>query len=112
MRPATTLAGLTGIFLLSLAAAPMVGLAYFPRTDPSQFVVNLKAATGTRLENTEALVQKVEAIIREEVPTNELGVVVANIGVTPGFSSMYTPNSAQHTAFVQASLKPEHKIGS
>jgi multidrug efflux pump subunit AcrB len=25
---------------------------------------------------------------------------------------MYTPNSAQHTAFVQASLKPQHKIGS
>jgi multidrug efflux pump subunit AcrB len=90
----------------------MLGVAYFPRTDPSQFVINLKAPTGTRLENTQEYVKKVEDIIRQEVSTQELGVVVANIGVTPGFSSMYTPNSAQHTAFVQASLKEGHKTGS
>ena len=32
--------------------APLVGLAYFPRTDPGQFVINLKAPTGTRIEIT------------------------------------------------------------
>ena len=39
-------------------------------------------------------------------------MIVSNIGVTPGFSSIYTPNSAQHTAFVQVSLKEDHHIGS
>jgi multidrug efflux pump subunit AcrB len=39
-------------------------------------------------------------------------VVVANLGVTPGFSSIYTSNSGQHTAFVQASLREGHRIGS
>ncbi|MBI3415350.1 MAG: efflux RND transporter permease subunit [Verrucomicrobia bacterium] len=112
LRPAATVAGLTGAFLLSLGLFPFIGVAYFPRTDPAQFVINLKATTGTRLENTEQLVKKVEDIIREEVAPTDLGIIVANIGVTPGFSSMYTPNSAQHTAFVQASLKESHKIGS
>jgi multidrug efflux pump subunit AcrB len=112
LRPAATVAALIGVFLASLAFFPLLGVAYFPRTDPGQFVINLKAPTGTRLEKTEELVQRVEQIIRQEVATNELGVVVANIGVTPGFSSMYTPNSAQHTAFVQASLRENHKTGS
>src|SRR6266851_3119276 len=39
-------------------------------------------------------------------------MIVSNIGTTPGFSSIYTSNSAQHTAFVQVSLKENHKIGS
>jgi multidrug efflux pump subunit AcrB len=112
LRPMATVGSLMGVFLLSLGLAPLLGVAYFPRTDPGQFVINLKAPTGTRLENTEQLVKRVEDIIHEEVSSNDLSVVVANIGVTPGFSSMYTPNSAQHTAFVQASLKENHRIGS
>jgi multidrug efflux pump subunit AcrB len=39
-------------------------------------------------------------------------MIVSNIGVTPDFSAIYTPNSAPHTAFVQASLKEGHKTGS
>jgi multidrug efflux pump subunit AcrB len=111
-RPLLTLFLLSGIFLLSLALFPLLGVAYFPRTDPGQFVINIKAPTGTRLEETERLVKQVEDIVRAEVTPHDLGVIVANIGVTPGFSSMYTPNSAQHTAFVQASLKEDHQIGS
>src|ERR1019366_9912850 len=34
------------------------------------------------------------------------------VGVTPGFSSMYTSNSGQHTATIQVSLKEGHKFGS
>jgi HAE1 family hydrophobic/amphiphilic exporter-1 len=111
-RPLATVIGLTGVFVLSLGLFPFIGLSYFPKTDPGQFVINLKAPTGTRLEITEQFVADVEKIIREEVSTNELAIVVANIGVTPGFSSMYTSNSGQHTATVQASLKEGHKIGS
>ena len=36
-------------------------------------------------------------------------MIVSNIGTTPGFSSIYTPNSAPHTAFVQVSLKEGHR---
>ncbi len=53
-----------------------------------------------------------EEEIRRVVPENELGMIVSNIGISPGFSAIYTPNSAQHTAFVQVSLKEGHKVGS
>ena len=42
----------------------------------------------------------------------DLDVIVSNIGITPDFSAIYTSNSGQHTAFVQASLKEGHRTGS
>ena len=112
LRPAATVIGISGIFILSLGLYPLTGVAYFPRTDPGQFVVNLKAPTGTRLEITQQLVEKVENIVHEVVPAEDLKIVVANIGVTPGFSSIYTPNSGQHTAFVQVGLQDERHASS
>jgi HAE1 family hydrophobic/amphiphilic exporter-1 len=112
LRPVATTVGLVGIALLSLSLYPLVGVAYFPRTDPGQFVINLKAPSGTRIELTEQAVKRAEDEIRRIVPPNELGMVVSNIGVTPGFSAIYTPNSAAHTAFIQVSLKESHKVGS
>jgi HAE1 family hydrophobic/amphiphilic exporter-1 len=110
--PAATTIGLVGVSLLCFSLYPLMGVAYFPRTDPGQFVINLKAPSGTRLELTEGYVKQVEDLIRQNVPVNELGMIVTNLGVTPGFSSIYTPNSGQHTAFIQVSLKDSHKVGS
>ena len=52
--------GITGLFVFSLALYPMIGKSYFPRTDPSQFVISVKAPSGTRLEITDQLVGQVE----------------------------------------------------
>ncbi|HEX3915065.1 MAG TPA: efflux RND transporter permease subunit [Steroidobacteraceae bacterium] len=112
LRPAATVVGITGIFILSLGLYPLIGKAYFPRTDPSQFVINLKAPAGTRLEITNELVAKVEQIVRDVVPRKELKILVSNIGTTPGFSSIYTPNSGPHTAFVQVGLEEDHTLSS
>jgi multidrug efflux pump subunit AcrB len=112
LKPGKTLIGLVGVSLLSLCLYPLLGVAFFPRTDPGQFVINLKAPSGTRVELTEEYVKQVEEIIREVVPKNELQIVVSNIGITPDFSVIYTSNSAPHTAFVQASLREGHKTGS
>jgi hydrophobic/amphiphilic exporter-1 (mainly G- bacteria), HAE1 family len=111
-RPVASVLSLLGVFALSLALLPFIGISYFPKTDPGQFVINLKAPTGTRLEVTAKYVERVENIVREEVPANELAVVLSNVGVTPGFSSIYTSNSAQHTATVQASLRENHRLDS
>ena len=111
-RPAATVLGIAGIFLMSLCLVPALGLAYFPRTDPGQFVINIKAATGTRLEVTEQEVRKVEDLVRRIVEPRDLRLIASNIGATPGFSSMYTSNSGSHTAFVQVSLHDNHKVGS
>ncbi|GAC1428728.1 MAG: efflux RND transporter permease subunit [Acidobacteriaceae bacterium] len=111
-RPAWTLIGFSLFFILSLGLFPLLGLSFFPRTDAGQFVINLKAPTGTRLAVTEGEVAKLEALVRDVVSPEDLGMIVSNIGATPDFSAIYTTNSAMHTAFVQVSLKEDHKVGS
>lgn len=111
-RPVLTLAISGLIFLVSLGLFPLLDLSFFPRTDAAQFVINLKAPTGTRLRVTENEVAEVEDVIRKVVSPEDLGIIVSNIGATPDFSAIYTPNSAMHTAFVQVSLKEDHKVGS
>jgi HAE1 family hydrophobic/amphiphilic exporter-1 len=112
LRPAATLFGLVGVSLVALGSYPLLGVAFFPRTDAGQFVINLKAPSGTRVELTEEYVKQIEGIIREVVPKRDLQMIVANIGITPDFSVIFTPNAAPHTAFVLASLKEGHAVGS
>ena len=47
VRPGLTVAALSGVFVLSLAIYPFLGLAFFPRTDAGQFTINFKVPTGT-----------------------------------------------------------------
>ena len=91
---------------------PLLGVAFFPRTDPGQFVINVKAPTGSRLEMTNQYIARVEDDIREVIGKDDLQMIVSNIGMTPDLSSIYTSNSGQHTAFVQVSLHKEHKLSS
>jgi HAE1 family hydrophobic/amphiphilic exporter-1 len=112
LKPVATLTGLVGVSLLCFALYPFLGVSFFPRTDPGQFLINVKAPSGTRVEYTENYIKQVEQIIRQVVPPDELQIIVSNIGITTDFSAMYTPNSASHTAFVQVSLKEGHKVGS
>ncbi|MBL9145160.1 MAG: efflux RND transporter permease subunit [Verrucomicrobiaceae bacterium] len=103
---------IAGLFSASALLYPLIGMTYFPRTDPAQFMINLKAPSGTRLEETEKSVIKVEQICREVVSKEDIDLVVSNIGITPDFSAIYNPNTAQHSAVVQVSLKEKHKLGS
>jgi multidrug efflux pump subunit AcrB len=111
-RPAATVTGILGIVCLSFALLPALGFAYFPRTDPGQFVINVKAATGTRVEITEQEVAKTEDLIRKVVSPHDLRLIASNIGVTPDLSAIYTANSSTHTAYIQVSLNDDHTIGS
>ena len=111
-RPVFTLAAFGVIFVLSLGLFPLLGLSFFPRTDAGQFVINLKAPSGTKLAVTENEVAKVEDLVRQVIAPEDFGMIVSNIGATPDYSAIYTTNSAMHTAFVQVSLKDDHKVGS
>ncbi len=111
-RPGLTLTVFGVAFAVSIAMFPLLGLSFFPRTDAGQFVINLKAPAGSRLSVAENEVAKVEALVRQVVSPEDLGMIVSNIGATPDFSAIYTSNSAAHTAFVQVSLNAEGKTGS
>src|SRR6204780_2916285 len=111
-RPALVVTVFSIFVVLSFALAPFLGRAYFPRTDPGQFVISVKAPTGTRIELTDQYIARVEEDVREVVAPKDLNMIVSNIGVTPDLSAIYTSNSGMHTAFVQVSLKEDHSLSS
>jgi len=111
-RPRFTVLAISGFFVLSLAIYPFLGIAFFPRTDAGQFVVNLKAASGTRLGVMNQDVKQVESLSRQTVSPHDLKMIVSNIGVIPGFSSIYTSNSGPYTATVQVALQERHGTSS
>jgi multidrug efflux pump subunit AcrB len=111
-RPALTVGGLSLLFVASLGIYPMLGLAFFPRTDAGQFTINLKVPTGTRIEVTEQYVAMVENLIRHAVDPSDFHMVVSNIGIVPDFSALYSSNAGPYTATIQVELNESHKISS
>ncbi len=112
VRPGLTVAILSGVFLASLAIYPLLGRAFFPKTDAGQFTINLKVPTGTRIEIANQYVAKVEDLIRHEIEPKDFKRIVSNIGVVPDFSSLYTTNSGPYTATVQVALNEPHRLSS
>jgi multidrug efflux pump subunit AcrB len=107
-RPREALILFVGLFLLSFLLVPLIGVSFFPRSDAGQFVINVKAPTGTRIEVTNDYVKQVEEIVHQVVKPDDLNTVVSNIGVMADLSALFTPNSGMHTAFVEVGLKEDH----
>jgi HAE1 family hydrophobic/amphiphilic exporter-1 len=111
-RPRLVVWGFVGFFLLCFLLVPLIGVAFFPRSDAGQFVINVKAPTGTRIEVTEGYVKQVEDIVHQVVKPGDLSTIVSNIGVFPDLSALFTPNSGMHTATVQVGLTEDHSVNS
>src|SRR5258708_15462978 len=73
------------IFLLTCAAAfllvPWLGQDFFPNTDSGQFILHLRAKSGTRIEETAKLCDLVEGSIRREIPERAVDNILDNIGL-------------------------------
>jgi len=111
-RPARVVVAITALFAVSLILYPFLGVAFFPRTDAGQFVMNVKAPSGSRIEVTTGEVNRVEAMVRRVVDPRDLELVVSNIGLVPDFSALYTSNAGPHAATIQVQLTDKHRIGS
>ncbi|PTL75200.1 efflux RND transporter permease subunit [Vitiosangium sp. GDMCC 1.1324] len=69
----------------------VVGLDFFPSVDAGQMRLHLRAPTGTRLEETEKLVEAVEQRIRTLIPPEELETINTNIGLPQAFNLAMVP---------------------
>ena len=94
----------------SLLLAPRLATEFFPRVDAGQFILNVAAPEGTRVEKTEAIVGQIESLIRQEIPPVELDQLVANIGLPHGWMVLYTPVNGPHQAFLLVSLTRGHRL--
>jgi multidrug efflux pump subunit AcrB len=95
---------------VSFALFPFLGRDFFPSVDAGQFSLHVRAPEGTRLEVTAQRFSKVEEVIRETIPPDELKTVLDNIGLPPflnlAFGSTATIGPADGDILV--SLQPKH----
>jgi CzcA family heavy metal efflux pump len=101
-----------GFCILSFALLPLVGRDFFPSVDSGEFIFHLRAPTGTRIEDTAALCDRVEAEIRREIPADELGTILDNIGLPySNLNLSYTTSApiGPADADIQVELTRDHK---
>jgi CzcA family heavy metal efflux pump len=91
---------------------PFLGQDFFPTTDSGQFILHMRAKTGTRIEETARLADLVEADIRKIIPASDMDTITDNIGLP------YSTINLTHTssgvigaadADIMVSLKPDHR---
>jgi multidrug efflux pump subunit AcrB len=118
-RLLTTLVGkrflFVPVFLLACLSAaalvPWLGQDFFPNTDSGQFILHVRAKTGTRIEDTAMLCDLVERSIRREIPSRELATITDNIGLPYSqLNYMYSTNGAigASDADILVSLNEKH----
>ena len=91
----TFLIGTVGFWVLSIAALyPWLGQDFFPSVDGGQFKLHVRAHTGTRIEDTARLCDQIEDTIRKEIPPQELGTIIDNIGIPYSGLNLSYSNSA------------------
>ncbi len=100
-----------GFCILSFALLPLVGQDFFPSVDSGEFKLHLRAPTGTRIEDTAAICDQVENDIRRQIPPDELGTIIDNIGLPYSSLNLSYSTSAPigpGDADIQVELAPRH----
>ncbi|MEA2902888.1 MAG: hypothetical protein QOI12_275 [Alphaproteobacteria bacterium] len=105
------IAGFMGFTVLSFALAPYLGQDFFPSVDGGQIKLHIRAQTGTRIEETTKLADRIGQAIHKIIPATELGGIVDNIGLSVSGINMAYNNSGTigvADADILITLKPNH----
>jgi multidrug efflux pump subunit AcrB len=90
--------------------AATVGLDFFPSVDAGLMRFHFRAPAGTRIEQTERLVDDVEQRVRRIVPAEELAMIDDDVGVPLFYNLGFVPsaNASEADAEVTVGLRPKH----
>src|SRR5215469_14806742 len=91
--------------------ARFLGQDFFPSVDAGQFKFHVRARTGTRIEETAALCDHIDATIRQRIPAGEIVSIVDNIGLPySGLNLAYSTSApiGPADADIQVQLTPKH----
>ena len=61
---------------------------------------------------TNERIAEVEDFIKQQIPPKDLKIIVSEIGVTPDWSSAYTPNAGKMDTVVRVQFTEEREKGS
>ncbi|TWU47256.1 Cobalt-zinc-cadmium resistance protein CzcA [Rubripirellula tenax] len=109
--PVLTSVMIVGCVGASFLLWPRIGTELFPEVDAGSFELRIKTLPGTALDQTEALVMRLEDTIQEMIPAEQIETIIANIGLPvgkgAGFSTVLSSNSGPDTAYLIVNLKQQ-----
>ena len=85
---------------------PRLRREFFPEVDAGAFEIFVRAPSGTRIEETEDKVARVEEFVKGKIG-EDLELVISETGLTPNWSAAYTPNAGPMDSVVKVQLKTE-----
>ncbi len=79
-----------GCVVLSFGLVPFLGKNFFPTVDAGQMTLHVRVPIGSRIEDTSAAFQRIEARIRQIIPPAEVATIADNIGLpVSGINTTY-----------------------
>lgn len=105
----SVLVGVISLFILGMLFAPLIGTELFPRADAGSFVINVRLASGTRIEKTTAFAQVFDKKLRDWIDPKDLHMIIANAGIGYGFPAAFTPNVGTQDVFFNIELTEDRK---
>ena len=98
------------VILSSLLLFMAVGQDFFPYVDAGQIKLHVRVPAGTRLEETERIMAKVENIVRASVPADELQLMTDHIGLPVYWALLFyqTDTIGPQDADLQIELSEKH----
>ena len=101
--------GFLAFCVASFLLVPFLGQDFFPAVDAGVLRLHVRAGTGTRIEESAGLVDRIESAIRREIPHRELQGILDNIGLPiSGINLSYNDSgvAGPADADIMISLRP------
>jgi multidrug efflux pump subunit AcrB len=98
-----------GLIVLAVILVPRIRREFFPAVDAGQITVYFRAPSNLRLDATEKRVTDFERFIKEVIPSEDMEMVVSELGIDPDWSAAYTANSGQQDVIVRIQLSEERR---
>ena len=102
----------TAVLAFPIGPLPGLGQDFFPSVDGGQIKLHVRARTGTRIEETAALCDAIEAAIRDVIPADQLSTIVDNLGLPySGINLAYSTSApvGPGDADIFVNLKDDHR---
>ncbi|QAU24885.1 efflux RND transporter permease subunit [Dyella sp. M7H15-1] len=103
--------GFLGVVLASFVLAPFLGRDFFPTVEAGAIAIHVRAPVGTRIEDTAAEFDHIEAAIRNVIPPDQLDNIIDNIGLPLSGTNMVYSNTGAigpQDGDIQVLLKLDH----
>jgi multidrug efflux pump subunit AcrB len=98
------------VIVSSFLLLSAVGQDFFPYVDAGQIKLHVRVPAGTRLEETERMMAKVENIVRVTIPSDELQLMTDHIGLPVYWALLFyqTDTIGPQDADLQIELSKKH----